>query len=51
MNYVFFDPAFAWIFAQACSRKKSLDILKANFPNPKISSHGVIRWATDIIPP
>lgn len=31
LNYVYFDPAHAWVFAQARSRKVPLDILKANF--------------------
>lgn len=31
LNYVYFDPAYAWVFAQARSRKVPLEVLKANF--------------------
>ncbi|MFP5977679.1 zeta toxin family protein [Enterobacter mori] len=31
LNYVYFDPAHAWTFAQARSRKVPLEILKDNF--------------------
>lgn len=31
LNYVYFDPAYAWTFAQARSRKVPLDVLKDNF--------------------
>ncbi|GKX43115.1 hypothetical protein SOASR015_21490 [Pectobacterium carotovorum subsp. carotovorum] len=31
LNYVYFDPIHAWVFAQARTRKVPLEILKANF--------------------
>lgn len=31
LNYVYFDPTYAWVYAQARSRKVPLEVLKANF--------------------
>ena len=31
LNYVYFDPTYAWVYAQARARKVPLDILKVNF--------------------